>query len=79
MAAALPFFNAAALTAFWEDNGAMALSNRTRVQLDNEGITIPEDLDEYDDEGMEKIFSNLAKPPKTALPMDAFVKPSHTE
>ena len=68
MAAVPQLFNAAALTAFWEDNGAMALSNRTRVQLDNEGITIPEDLDEYDDEGMEKIFSNLAKPPKTALP-----------
>ena len=44
----------------------MNLSNRTRVQLAIEGIDVPGDLDEYDEEGMDKIFLNLAKPPKEA-------------
>ena len=66
IAPALPLFDAAALTAFWEDADAMSLSGRTRVQLAVEGIVEPGDLDEYDDEGMEKIFYNLAKPPKEA-------------
>jgi len=64
MAAPLPIFNAAALTTFWEDTGAMGLSARTCTQLVVEGIKPPGDLEEYDDEGLEKIFSNLAKPLK---------------
>ena len=64
MAAPVPAFDVAALTIFWEDASAMSLSARTRTQLVVEGIELPEDLEEYDDEGLEKIFSNLAKPPK---------------
>ena len=64
MAAPLPIFDAAALTTFWEDAGAMSLSAHTRTQLVVKGIELPGDLEEYDDEGLKKIFSNLAKPPK---------------
>jgi hypothetical protein len=39
MAATAPaLFGAAALTAFFENDNAMALSNRTRLQLASEGI-----------------------------------------
>ena len=66
MAATPILFDAAALTILWEHAYAMSLSNRTRVQLAIEGINVPGDLDEYDEDGMEKIFLNLAKPPKEA-------------
>ncbi len=42
----------------------MGLSNRTRLQLANEGITDPKDFEEFDADGMMAIFSNLLKPPK---------------
>ena len=45
----------------------MSLSNRTCVQLAIKGINVPGDLDKYDEDGMEKIFLNLAKPPKEAV------------
>ena len=64
MAASPILFNAAALTMFWEHADAMSLSNCTCVQLGIEGIDLPGDLDEYDENGLEKIFLNLAKPPK---------------
>jgi hypothetical protein len=64
MAAAPILFDAAALTIVWEHADAMDLSNRTRVQLALEGIDDPGDLDKYDEDGMDKIFLNLAKPPK---------------
>ena len=66
MTAAPILFDAAALTIFWEHADAMSLSNLTCVQLAIEGINVPWDLDEYDEDGMEKIFLNLAKPPKEA-------------
>ena len=66
MAAAPILFDAAALTILWEHADAMSLSNRTHVQLAIKGIDVPGDLDEYDEEGMEKIFLNLLKPPKEA-------------
>jgi hypothetical protein len=66
MAAAAPaaLFNADALTAFFESDDAMALSNRTCLQLANEGILIPDNFKDFDDDGLEAIFINLAKPPK---------------
>ena len=65
MAAPAPAFDAAALDHFWENTGAMHLSNRTRVQLATEGIEFPADLDDFDEAAMEKIFYNLARPGKT--------------
>jgi hypothetical protein len=65
MAASL--FDAAALTLFFEDANNMGLSNRTRLQLANEGITDPEDFKEFDEDGMTAIFSNLLKPPKVPV------------
>ena len=65
MAAPAPAFDAAALDTFWEDAGAMHLSNRTRVQLATKGIEFPADLDDFDEAAMEKIFYNLARPGKT--------------
>ena len=63
MIAANPF-DAAALTAFFEDVGSMGLSNRTRMQLAHEGIADPVDFKEFDADGLDAIFSNLYKPPK---------------
>ena len=65
MAAAAPAFDAAALDHFWENTLAMHLSNRTRVQLATEGIEFPEDLDDFDEAALEKIFYNLARPGKS--------------
>ena len=48
MAASL--FDAVALTLFFEDANNMGLSNRTRLQLANEGITDPEDFKEFDED-----------------------------
>ena len=42
----------------------MGLSNRTRLQLAHEGIADPEDFKEFDEDGLNAIFSNLYKPPK---------------
>ena len=66
MAAAPILFDAAALIIFCEHADAMSISNRTCVQLAIEGIDVPGDLEEYDEDGMEKIFLNLANPPKEA-------------
>jgi hypothetical protein len=53
-------FDAATLTHFWENTAAMGIINCTRVQLVEEGIENPEDLAEFDEKGLEKIFKNLA-------------------
>ena len=68
MAAAVhpPAFDAAALTLFWEDADSMSLSHCTCVQLAVKGITEPEDLEEYDEAGLEK------KPPKVAREVEPF-------
>lgn len=60
----MTLFDAAALTVFFEDVGSMGLSNRTRLQLAHEGIADPEDFKEFDEDGLDAIFSNLYKPPK---------------
>jgi hypothetical protein len=62
MAATL--FDAAALTPFFEDANNMGSSNRMCLQLAVEGITVPEDFKEFNNNGMMVIFTNLLKPPK---------------
>jgi hypothetical protein len=42
----------------------MALSNCTRLCLAIEVILIPNDFNDFDDDGLDAIFTNLAKPPK---------------
>ncbi len=42
----------------------MALSNCTRLQLAHEGITVPDNFNDFDAEGLEGLFLNLLKPPK---------------
>jgi hypothetical protein len=61
---AAQFFNAAALTLFFEDANNIGLSHRTHLQLAVEGITEPDDFKEFYDNGMTAIFTNLLKPPK---------------
>ena len=64
MAAAAPLFDAAQLTSFFEGPDFMALSNRTRLQLAHEGITVPDDFIDFNAEGLKGISLNLLKPPK---------------
>ena len=60
----MTLFDAAALDVFFEDAGNMGLSNRTCLQLAHEGIADPEDFKEFDEDGLDAVFSNLYKPPK---------------
>jgi hypothetical protein len=60
-------FDAATLTHFWENTAAMGIINHTQVQLVEEGIENPEDLAEFDEKGLEKIFKNLANPAKIPI------------
>ena len=64
--AAAPLFDAAQLTSFFEGPDFMALTNRTRLQLTHEGITVPDDFIDFDVEGLEGIFLNLLKLPKVS-------------
>jgi hypothetical protein len=57
-------FNPATLILFFEGADAMALSNCTRLRLAIEGILIPNDFNDFDNDGLNAIFTNLAKPPK---------------
>jgi hypothetical protein len=57
-------FNPAALTLFFEGADAMALSNCICLCLAIEGILIPNDFINFDNNGLDAIFTNLAKPPK---------------
>jgi hypothetical protein len=57
-------YTAVLLILFFEDVNNMRLSNCTCLQLAVEGITVPEDFKEFDDNGMMAIFTNLLKPPK---------------
>ena len=49
---------------FFEDQAYMALTHRTTTALATEGIAEPNDLSEYDKEGMGNIYRNLRKPAK---------------
>jgi hypothetical protein len=66
MAAAAPLFDAAQLTLFFEGADFMALSNHMRLQLVHEGITVPDDFNDFDAEGLKGLFLNLLKPPKVS-------------
>jgi hypothetical protein len=57
-------FNPSALTLFFEGADAMVLSNRTRLRLAIEGLLVFKDFNDFDNNGLDAIFTNLAKPPK---------------
>jgi hypothetical protein len=57
-------FNPAALMLFFEGADAMALSNCTCLHLAIEGILVPNDYNNFDNNGLDAIFTSLAKPPK---------------
>ena len=59
-----PVFSPAELTHCFESCDAMALSNRTRLRLQLEGIVVPIDFQDFDSDGLDAIFTNLTKPPK---------------
>jgi hypothetical protein len=52
-------FNPANLTLFFEGADAMTLSNRTRLCLAIEGILLLNDFNNFDDNGLDAIFTNL--------------------
>ena len=53
-------FTAADIVIFFEDPAYMALSNRIMTALTAEGIAVPDNLSEYDKEGMSNIYSQSA-------------------
>jgi hypothetical protein len=55
---------AAQVVLFFEDQAYMALTCHTATALAAEGITIPDNLSEYDKEEMNSIYWNLHKPAK---------------
>ncbi len=58
-------FTVAQITAFFEDGVQMGLSNRTRVYLQGEGITHPNDLIEFvKKEAWDQILENCKRPPQ---------------
>jgi hypothetical protein len=57
-------FTAAKIVLFFEDQAYMALTCHTATALAAEGIAIPDDLSEFDKEGMDSIYGNLRKPAK---------------
>ncbi len=57
-------FTAAQITLFFQDQAYMSLTACTATALVAKGIAIPDDLFEFDKEGMELIFRNLHKPAK---------------
>ena len=52
-------------TAFFEDANQMSISNRTRLQLVNEGISFVDDLKDFSSEDLEQIAKNLLSPGST--------------
>jgi hypothetical protein len=59
---------AAQLTAFWTGSAQMGLSARTRTQIAAEGLTTPDDFEDFNDEAdLEGLFKLLLKPPKVMV------------
>ena len=54
---------AAQRTAFFEEDAQMGIPNRTVIQLQTEGLSGVEDLEEFDKETIEGIASNLRRRP----------------
>jgi hypothetical protein len=52
-------FNPASLTLFFKGADAMALSNCTHLHLAIEGILVPNDFNNFDDNGLDAIFTTL--------------------
>ncbi len=67
-------FTAAQITAFFEDGAQMGLSNRTRVYLQGEGITHPDDLIKFvKKEAWDQVLENCKRPPQVANAAGALV------
>jgi hypothetical protein len=64
LAIAPVLFNPAALMLLFEGTDATALSNCTCLHLAIEGILVPNDFNNFDDDGLDAIYTNLANPPK---------------
>ena len=54
---------AAQTTAFFEDAAQMAIPHDTVLQLQTEGITTVDDLEDFDDDDIDQVSSNLRRPP----------------
>ena len=60
-------FTALQITAFFEDNAQMGLSNRTRLYLQSEGITHPSDLIDFvKKDDWSQLIENCKRPPQMA-------------
>lgn len=66
-------FTNAQTTSFFEDADQMALSNRTRVQLVEEGIDNVTDLSDFDDASLKQVSENLKRPGGTVNAQGAIV------
>ena len=76
---------AAQTTAFFEDVAQMGIPNNTVVQLQAEGITTVDDLDDFDKDSLQQLADNLRHPggrvpdpnpnatPGATIPMPSFV------
>ena len=78
-------FTVAQLTAFWTGQAQMGLTARTRVHMAAEGLTTPDDFEDFpEQDDLEGLFKLLLKPAKTpglganALPQEVatFVIPA---
>ena len=49
-------------TAFFENQGKMAIPHETRVQLAVEGITLVDDLLDFDNDSLDQVANNLRRP-----------------
>ena len=63
-------FTNAQTTAFFEDADQIGLSNRTRVEMQNEGVLTVDDLDDFEDSDWDKIVENLRRPPRLPDPVN---------
>ena len=67
-------FGVVTITAFFEELGQMGLSAHTRLTVAAKGIVAAGDLSEFTKDGLETVFQNLRKPPKTlVIPRNAGV------
>ena len=67
-------FDTGSITAFFKERGQIGLSACTCIAVADEGIVAPDDLSEFTKDGLETVFQNLRKPPKTlVIPMNAGV------
>ena len=62
------------ITAFFEDADQMALSHRTRIQLQEEGINAVTDLSDFDDATLKQVSENLKRPGGTIDAQGAIVR-----